>query len=545
VFERNGLRMSRWLGGWIVTAICGLLSGCNDRGGSTSLNVQNEVAQKSQREELGRQLLSSGADMLNNLDHFVEGGSDFRETSTEEAVKQTVRRLNEGLALLAADGKQKVELTPDDGKILRETVWLRDAARFAVGDATDALERARRLFDWTVRNIQLVPDDASADERLPLLPWHVLIYGRGTALDRAWVFQLLARQQGLDVALLVPGVVSEADLKSATGPKIWTAALVVAGEGAAAPQLYLFDPTWGVPIPAGKDGVATLEAVAADDKLLRALDIDAEHPYPVKAADLEKVTALFDASSCYKSPAFAELEAMLVTTDKMVLSIDDKSLAAKFAKGKHVDAVKPWSLRDLRFEATREKSTYEALSKRLLAFSRRPRNLETGRIMGSPPLWRARVRHVSGKYYENMEETDPSLKKLMMYSWYQIARPAESDLESLGLQTLDWEQLHRMKQHATYWLGLVAYDMANYEAAATYFEMVLKDEANGGWTAGARYNLGRTYEAQAAATKDAKERATANDKAVKTYRATYLDLPPDVACLYRAHQLEMQQDAAK
>ncbi|MGC3967328.1 MAG: hypothetical protein QM775_08140 [Pirellulales bacterium] len=524
-------------------------AGCSDRGGSTTLEVNNEVAQKGQREELGRQLLTSGSDMLNNLDHFVEGGSDFRETSTEDAVKQTVRRLNEGLALLAADGAPKAELTPDDGKILREIVWLRDAARFAVGDATDPVERARRLFDWTIRNIQLIPDDASAEEKLPMLPWHIVIFGRGTALDRAWVFQLLARQQGLDVAILAPGDVTEAELKSAEGPRFWCVGLADAGSGAGTRtvvELFLFDTRWGTAIPVGKNaGPARLYMVAADDKLLRALDVDDKHPYPFKAADVQKLTALVETSSCYTQPQFASLENALASSDKLTLSIDEAKLVEKFAKLDHVAAVKPWPLRDIRYEATREKATYEALSKKLLAFNRRMRDMRTDQAIGTPPLWRARVRHVSGKYYENMEETDPELRKLMIYRWYQVARPAESDLENLELQTRDWEYLHRMKQHATYWLGLVAYDMANYETAATYLEKVLTDPANGGWTTGARYNLGRAYEAEAGATKDAAEATRLRKKASEVYRATYLNVPPDVECLYRAKRLDAAGDDAK
>ncbi|MBA4015764.1 MAG: hypothetical protein C0483_01110 [Pirellula sp.] len=531
----------------VGAAISLLPTGCNDRGGATSIDAPNEVAQKNQREELGKQLLASGSDMLNNLDHFVEGGSDFREASTEDAVRQTVRRLNEGLAFTSGDETQKPLLTEDDGKVLREIVWLRDAARFAVGDATDPLQRAERLFDWTIRNIQLIPDDAPAEQRLPLLPWHVLVFGRGTALDRAWLFQLLARQQGLDVVLLAYPDVSDKDLAATDGKRWWCAALALEGAatGGKPAGLYLFDTRWGTPIP-GPDGqgVATLAQAAADDKLLRALDIDAKHPYPVKSADIQKVVALVETSSPYVAERFAKLEAALAGEDKLALSVNRKAVAAKVEKLPHVARVQDWPLRDARFTASREKANYEALSKQLLAFSRRPRDLATGRV-GTPPLWRARVRHVSGKYYENMDETDPALRRPMIVRWYQMARPAESDLGSLQLDTLNWEQLHRMKQHATYWLGLASYDLGNYDTAATFFGLVFKDDANGGWTAGARYNLGRTYEAEAAAAKDPAQKKAMLAKAVETYRATFLGLPPDAECLYRALSVEARRETTK
>ena len=184
------------------------------------------------------------------------------------------------------------------------------------------------------------------------------------------------------------------------------------------------------------------------------------------------------------------------------------------------------------------------MSKQFLAFSRRPRDLTTGRV-GTPPLWRARVRHISGKYYENMDETDAALRRPMIVRWYQMARPAESDLGSLQLDTLNWEQLHRMKQHASYWLGLASFDLGNYDTAATFLSLVLKEEANGGWTAGARYNLGRTYEAQAAAAQDPAQKKAMLAQAVETYRSTYLGLPPDAECLYRALHIDARRETTK
>ena len=66
-----------------------------------------------------------------------------------------------------------------------------------------------KLFDWTIRNIAL---DRDSLDRTPQMPWETLLLGHGTAMERAWVFILLARQQGLDAAVLAtyaPGAVGE------------------------------------------------------------------------------------------------------------------------------------------------------------------------------------------------------------------------------------------------------------------------------------------------------------------------------------------------
>ena len=129
--------------------------------------------------------------------------------------------------------------------------------------------RAARLFDWTVRNIQLERDE-SPRQRVPRQPWQVLLLGRGTAIERAWVFMLLARQQQLDVVLL-----ATPDRQTAGQWHLWLPAQLVEG------QLYLFDTELGLAVPGPKGhGVATLEQAASDGSLLRRLDA-ANRPYPV------------------------------------------------------------------------------------------------------------------------------------------------------------------------------------------------------------------------------------------------------------------------
>ena len=86
---------------------------------------------------------------------------------------------------------------------MREAILVRDVSRWARGEEADDLSRAKRLFDWTVRNIQLEPERADPSLRhFMKRPWETLIWGMGSAMERSWVFILLARQQGLDAAVL-------------------------------------------------------------------------------------------------------------------------------------------------------------------------------------------------------------------------------------------------------------------------------------------------------------------------------------------------------
>ena len=164
---------------------------------------------------------------------------------------------------------------------------LRDVVNQVQPDKLDELSVAEALFDWTVRNIPVGSAAAATIPRPRSNGWRCncrgkrLFFGSGTPLGRAWVFILLARQAGLDVVML-----ATPDAKSPDGLRPWIPALVSGG------NLYLFDTTYGLPIPGPKgQGVATLAQAAADDSILRQMDIPGDRIYPKKAADLAKVIA--------------------------------------------------------------------------------------------------------------------------------------------------------------------------------------------------------------------------------------------------------------
>ncbi len=251
----------------------------------------------------------------------------------------------------------RLEFSSFDGFALQEAVWLRDIARWAKGDVIDDLERTKNIFDWTVRNVQI---EYESPNWIPRFPWETLWFGRGTAAERAWVFILLLRQLDIDAAVLLIEEGQEAtgaersekaETKQGAGTKKGTETKKEKGEnpqGKNAPEsqpavekkktaktlrswcvgvlidgnVYLFDPLLGLPIPAPQgvslaaDGQlavqpATLAQVAADDQLLRRLDADATHAYGVKASQLARVTAMFEASPPYLARRMTMLESQL------------------------------------------------------------------------------------------------------------------------------------------------------------------------------------------------------------------------------------------
>jgi tetratricopeptide (TPR) repeat protein len=157
---------------------------------------------------------------------------------------------------------------------------------------------------------------------------------------------------------------------------------------------------------------------------------------------------------------------------------------------------------------------------------------------------------------ENQRETDPELKNLSINRRYQATRTSKEELISARVQFNPsvWTLALRVKQNATYWLGLVAYDLGNYDTARSYFDSILAEESSTDWVVGARYNRGRSYEAEADALNEALKNATKDApqeaaqittqqqalrrQALETYRKTYLNHEPDDQALLRANRLE-------
>jgi hypothetical protein len=435
---------------------------------------------------------------------------DWRLDPLVAALPQTLRTLP------SMEGLDSQDFTRYDGFALQEAVWMRDLSNWARGDELDDISRARRLFDWTVRNIQL-EDDAAADGRsLPRFPWEALLFGRGTASERAWVFILLLRQQGIDAALLA--LTDSADAKKP--PRPW--AVGVLSEG----NLYLFDPSVGLPVPA-PDGVkvekggqldifpATLAQAAADDAVLRALDLDAEHRYDVTASDLKHVVALVEASPAALSKRFRLIETQLAGPQKMVLTAQPSQQAARLKAAPGVAAVELWAFPFAVFQERLAAGKMAVLT----------RQLEYWPLVCNPALslYRGRVLYLKREFAgqqgatKYLQANRPSSKRLagvenadrndfIQKMYPSIARLPESQRRAAvdRLRQVAGREaesrivfLRRAKQDASLWLGVLNFERAKYAVAVDYLDVrTIKAVSKSPWGPLAAYNLGRAYEAQ-------------------------------------------------
>lgn len=418
------------------------------------------------------------AEMLNQaidqFDQWIQGQKPLEGWQVDPMMAAQPQLMS---ALPELKELDKLSFSRADILALQEAVLMRDVSAWARGEQVDDLERAKQLFDWTVRNVQLVASHGQPIQR----PFETLVLGSGTVVDRAWLFILLCRQQGLDAVMLAIRDPLDPS-KQRFGP--WAPAVLIGK------SLYPFMVNIGLPIP-GPKGIkrneagqldiqpATLSQLVADESLLGQLSVDPKEPYVVKAADLKRVVALIEASPPYLTQRLKMIESRLAGKDKLVLSTAPSALAARLKTCEHVADVQLWMI------------PYELIVQRMqnaVVIAQWQQLMWAPFYVGrSPWLMKGRILHLKGKLTGEMNAPE----------MYQHARPSDREMDAANMDTASRVLYRAAKINASYWLGLVAMEQGNHRAAIDYFaKRTLEATPGGPWTHGAKYNLGRVYEAK-------------------------------------------------
>jgi tetratricopeptide (TPR) repeat protein len=408
-------------------------------------------------------------------------GSAWRPAQLVETLDQSLREAEGVATTIASKALTDGAFTADDSQSLQAATWMRDIGSWARGDEPEPVAEATRLFDWVVRNVQLVADE---NER-PHAAWDSLLFGRGSARQRALVFAGLCRQQRLPAAAVsVPVQGGERLLVGVT-----------AGEG-----LYLFDPALGLPLP-GPQGrpVATLAEATADDSLLRQLDLEGA-PYPVRAADLSKAKIAVIAEPLALSRRARLLEQRLSGADAVALAIDADADAARFAKlrpASEGDAAPspvtlwpaPFELLRMRLEADRGARAREVQAFLPLAWR--------------PALWKGRVLQFRGRVEAPGQRpsdvlAEPVNDHRAAQQLFTDPRVRPSDRQLAKVPSIEKREIYqRTKALATAWLGTLLVDRGEFRTARRWLENdVLAGPDAAELADGVRHNLARAYAGQ-------------------------------------------------
>ncbi len=293
---------------WLLLFLAlGLLAGCGPSGGSGKATTSGGTGggrAGDESLESARQLLLGGTERANNNLALLQVNNYLAQHPERRAPPPSA----EARALLEKSfGLDKGELdevvadnyTALDAQHMDLCFLVRDGARSLEAERLTPAEKAAAGFAWVVRQVVLQDLDNE-----PAPPDFVLRRGRGSALERAYVFLAVLHQLGVPGCLVTsPGVAQP-----------WACGALVEGAGKEK-QILLFDHRLGLPLPGPKgapdddlarafrralpvagprDGVtvATLAALRRQPDLLAALKADEKTAYDIteeqiKAARVE------------------------------------------------------------------------------------------------------------------------------------------------------------------------------------------------------------------------------------------------------------------
>lgn len=315
------------------------------------------------------------------------------------------------------------------------------------------LAKAHLLFDWIVRNIQLLPEvdpvQANVDdlrlndaESLPAagvagtgyqrLPQQTLLYGRGDYVDRAKLFIEGLRIMGVDAFMLAtPGDSQEDD------PQPWAVAVALGDE------LYLFDTRLGLPIPGAKEGsTATLSELRADRELLSRLNLTVEESqeentrYWVQPEQLDSLVGLIYVTPESVSKRFALVQANLTEAQNLPYAVTPSEIAQRYSS---VSGLK-FQAWDIGFKTHQFRlalrTALDDVTNNVLRDKLRWYNQEEGYIVEFPRYRTARVRFFLG-LFENQKEQ----LRFNAIDTYQNLMYTDEDIEGLAVDTMLQERL--------------------------------------------------------------------------------------------------------
>ncbi len=362
-----------------------------------------------------------------------------------------------------------------DGRLLQEAIWLRDIGSWARGSSFDPIAQATDLFDWSVRNVSLSDDPVMVANR----PWQTLLHGRGSAAQRAWVFIELCRQQRLVACVL------ELKQTDSDSPWLWCGVLHEK-------SLVLFDPQLGLPIPGkGAGSVATLSEVQTEEGLLRELDLR-DAPYPITQTAANSAIANVVGDSLSLSWRAEELQKQFTAQDAMSLAVEADSLAAELAELPSVSTVRLWSepMRLLSGRLELGRATRNAIAVSIRPFAWRPR------------LWKARMLHFRGalenpadigRQQDALREPVNDHRAAGQLYMAPSVRPSDSKLQRVPKEKRTIYS--QAKANASYWLGLLQYELGEYNSALIRLREAEGDQNSRRRLDGILYNQARALEA--------------------------------------------------
>ena len=385
---------------------------------------------------------------------------------------------------------------------LKQSVWMRNISNWARGDKQGSLNRAKALFDWTARNIDLRDELVRIDNQRAVpaalqMPWQTLLLGSGTAWDRAWVFMELLRQQRIDCCLLgnrlpketVPGAPPAVANGEADRVVFWGIGVLIDG------NVHLFFIHEGVPIP-GKSGpvtgekkvlefpeIATLSDLIAEPELLNRTMTGDDKPF-ASGEMLRQTIAALPVTPGSAAMRMKILETELAGEQTMVLYTPPHELRDRFGRCEGIASVEIWQHPYRAFFET-------ANAPQRVGEMMAPFHIQSAKT-GEYSLWKGRILYFQGRLSGPISAATCFMDAMTPDRLIQDQMARQQAHEKVITETI----YRLVNSWAGYWLGLAAEQEEKWEPAREFFVEKSAIGARTSWNRGVPYNLGRINEAE-------------------------------------------------
>ena len=394
--------------------------------------------------------------------------------------------------------------------------WLESRKGELSAEEWARLETTLKLFDWTMCNIAIEGSAKDIEQlvnnpELPLndtsmvyrqLPWQTMMFGRGDGWERGRVFTQLCFSQGIDAVVLALPSVTGATENAAL--RLWSIGVPIGDD------ILLFEPRWGLPIPAATgNGIATLAQAKSDASVLRRAKLPGRFEYPVEMKDLKDVIALVDIEPFTVGRTMYTLERSLTGENRQRLSIDADAYEARLLAIDPKLSVRLWNVPWMAHVYN------QGVRKRLDDMSPFAVNYmeRVGSYVTDTPISRARMLHLKGQFestldaagalrsYMDIRVDEETLRELqydreLQKAFGMVKRPSESTELYEARVSMMASFLRKSKFDIGIFLAMANVDMGKPETAIDWLsKRILSQKGTERWHGHAHYLLGRNKEA--------------------------------------------------
>ena len=365
-------------------------------------------------------------------------------------------------------------------------------AKYVAARRNDELGRVQEVFQFVVRNIALRGDD---DLELPLTTYLLLLTGRGSPEDRAWICASILKQLRIDCVIVRPAA------ESKPADEAWLLGVILND------RVYLFDPRLGIAIPSSVDAAATdlppatLGEIASHPEWLQSLAARADQPYVIEADSLKEPQVLPIVEANYWSRRLSRLEQVLPTEDACVLfdpPVDDlgrpgmvKRLQAACPTVK-ADGLKPWPYPERQHAASRKASQtlVQQITQMLIGFNAPitvnvdPQTKQPLNPVPERKMLKIRTDQLLGKF-------EDATQRYLLIRRLELPEVEANHIPEIA-------QLHRLAaEDAIYWSGVSKFEAEEYDAAVEQLAGYLKRfDRKGRWAFAARSLVAESHARQ-------------------------------------------------